>query len=1003
VINEIIAHATAAIYFDKDVDTIFEIGGQDAKYTSLANGVAQDYAMNEACSAGTGSFLEESAKETLAIEMTDIAELAMNSENPPNFNEQCAAFISSDVKNALHEGFNKKDILAGLVYSICMNYTNRVKGNRQVGKKIFMQGGVCYNRAVPIAMAALTGQKIIVPPEPGLMGAFGVALEIKNRQEKNLFKEKEFKLSELALREIEYGESFRCKGDQCDRNCKITTLKIANKTYPFGGACNRYTNSQEKGKNIDLVKDREKLIFEKYATLQGMGKKTIGINRSLLVESFYPLYYNFFTKLSFQVVLPDTVDAEGINKKGAEFCYPVEISHGYMQNLIDKNPDYFFLPHLKNLDVDHASCTCPLIQGEPYYLRSAFKELNGRVIEPVMNFGNGYSQDQFISIGKRLGCDTKKSSEAFHFALEKQMSCQKEMKEIGKKILEDLEKDSTKIGMVIFGRSYNALSEKANMNVPRKFASRGIITIPFDFLPYESENPQEHMYWSTGQMILKAAKFVKKHPQLYATFITNFNCGPDSFIITYFRNIMGKKPSLTLELDSHSSDVGIDTRIEAALDIIKGNQELGIGCQIEKKFNAARVEGNFVITSDGKKLPFTHERVKLLVPSMGDLFSKFMVACLRTKGWRAEAVKVPDKEVLRLGRAHTTCKECLPLILTTGSLLHAAKEKDNEVIVYFMPKFFGPCRFGQYGIFLEQLISKNKIKDVAILASDSRRCYDEFPAIRGVTAVILSDILTDIENALKVVAVDKDSSLDVFYREVDKLIASFADGGYLRQIKKSIEALNKIPTKLRIDEAKTIYIIGEIYVRRDSFSCQDLIDKLVSQGFVVKIAPVMEWLQYASFLSKNRLVDLDQTWKEFFSLKFRSIALSRFEKIVRNMFSKCKLYSGEPVDIDSIVEHAEHLINPRLTGEAILTVGSALNEAGHVCGIISIGPFGCMPSRIAEAILSKEVKEGGLSHLPLLAIETDGNPFPQIIESKLESFCLRADRIHEIKNPHLKW
>ncbi|HEX7535226.1 MAG TPA: acyl-CoA dehydratase activase, partial [Syntrophales bacterium] len=194
IINEIIAHATGALFFDKTVDTIFEIGGQDAKYTYIKNGVPSDYAMNDACSAGTGSFLEEAAKETMGLEMESIGSIAIKGQEPPNFNDQCAAFISSDIKNASHEGMTREDIVAGLVYSICMNYDNRVKGNRPVGNNIFMQGGVCYNRAVPMAMAALTGKRIVVPPEAGLMGAFGVALEIKHMLELGLLKGKDFSL-----------------------------------------------------------------------------------------------------------------------------------------------------------------------------------------------------------------------------------------------------------------------------------------------------------------------------------------------------------------------------------------------------------------------------------------------------------------------------------------------------------------------------------------------------------------------------------------------------------------------------------------------------------------------------------------------------------------------------------------------------------------------------------------------------------------------------------------
>ena len=156
-----------------------EIGGQDAKYTFLTNGAASDYTMNEACSAGTGSFLEEAAAESLSIKVEDIGTYALESDAPMNFSDQCAAFINSDIKIAIQEGVSIRDIAAGLVYSICLNYSNRVMGSRAVGEKVFMQGGVCYNRAVPVAMAALTGKEIVVPPEPGLMGAFGVALDVK--------------------------------------------------------------------------------------------------------------------------------------------------------------------------------------------------------------------------------------------------------------------------------------------------------------------------------------------------------------------------------------------------------------------------------------------------------------------------------------------------------------------------------------------------------------------------------------------------------------------------------------------------------------------------------------------------------------------------------------------------------------------------------------------------------------------------------------------------------
>ncbi len=400
IINEIIAHAAAAVYFDPEVDTIFEIGGQDAKYTHLTNSVASDYAMNEACSAGTGSFLEESAYESLGVPVTEIAELALQGRRPPNFNDQCAAFISSDIKNATHEGISREDILAGLVYSICFNYTNRVKGHRPVGRKIFMQGGVCYNRAVPLAMAGILKKPIVVPPEPGLMGAFGVALELEKRIAIGLVQEKTFDLQALVDRKVEYGRPFTCAGgrEKCDIGCTIARIRIEGKTYPFGGACNRYYNMRlnrnVESDRLDLVRVRRRLLFEKYVPpiQPDPVAPRIGINTTFATHWIFPLYYHFFGQLGCEVVIPDQVEEEAFNRQTSSLCFPAQIGLGLFDNLIAKDPDYYFMPHVEELHVPRGntrkefSSTCIFIQGEAFWLRRAFqdKDLDGKIIAPTV-------------------------------------------------------------------------------------------------------------------------------------------------------------------------------------------------------------------------------------------------------------------------------------------------------------------------------------------------------------------------------------------------------------------------------------------------------------------------------------------------------------------------------------------------------------------------------------------------------------------------------------------
>ena len=1044
VINEIIAHATAAIYFDKDVDTIFEIGGQDAKYTYITSGVASDYAMNEACSAGTGSFLEEAAKTSLDTEYTEIGAIALASDNPPNFNDQCAAFISSDIKNAINEGISNDNILAGLVYSVCMNYNNRVRGDRPVGQKIFMQGGVCYNKAVPVAMAALTGKEIIVPPEPGLMGAFGVALEIKNRLNLSLMEEKNFTIDSLIDRQVHYEKSFICAGgtEKCDRKCEISLFRIDGKKYPFGGACNKYYNLlldiKPANEENDLVKYRQHLVFEKYIqpVELDVNAPTIGISKSFLTNTLYPLYYNFFTQIGFKVILGDEFKSSGIEKKEAAFCYPVELAHGLFQDLIDKKPDYIFIPHIKeSLSSDKQSDkkTCVFLQAESYYLKTTFKDSIGgiKILSPVLDFSESYEseKEKFIELAKELvpnGWITKKgrksASAAFDFACGKLAEMLLEFKEAGENYLKKLENEPQRFAVVLFGRSYNAFVSEANLGVPKKFVSGNIDIIPHEFLPCDDFESYNHMYWASGQQILKAARFVKNHNQLFGTYITNFSCGPDSFIISYFRNIMGKKPSLTIEIDSHSADVGINTRVEAAIEIFRSYRELnkiGVKKKHSSDFSPLCVNNsNQVVDADGNIFSLTNTQVKMLIPSMGRLGTEAFSAAFRFCGINSEPLPVYDFNMLIAGRGNTTCKECLPLILITGAITEYYREKNpDEKALIFVPESTGPCRLGQYHIFLNDFIQKQELRNIGIFTLTDKNAYegldDEFN-IRGWTAITISDVMKDIHNAIQSLAVDRKTANEIFENEFRKIVTCIETAqlqDVYRMLEQSAFELSKIQRKKSIERAKKVALAGEIFVRHDDFSKADLLERLSEQEFVVKIIPIGEYVYYSNFLAERDIRNQSFNFRQWLRLKLKARKQKEIEKNIKKSLSKSGFYEFELTDVDEVIKRASPFIKTDLEGEAILTVGSAFQEIlDRVCGVIMISPFGCMPSRVAESILNVEMNIEGklkserkrkskfnyeIEELPFLAIETDGNLFPSIIQSKIEIFMMQADRVHQ--------
>lgn len=1041
VINEIIAHATAAVHFDPQVDTIFEIGGQDAKYTYITNGVPSDYAMNEACSAGTGSFLEEAAKESLGLNVTAIGQTALQAEKPPNFNDQCAAFIGSDIKGAVQDNIPLPDIVAGLIYSICMNYTNRVKGNRPVGKKVFIQGGVCYNQAVPVAMAAVTGKEMVVPPEPGLMGAFGVALEVERRMEQGLLEQGDFDLNKLVDRQVSYAKPFKCGGGKdCDRGCEISRIKIDDKIYPFGGICNRFDNIIHKRKidssGLNLVSRRERRVFRDLQPDDPTDRRpTIGMNRSFMVNTYFPFFNRFFAELGFRLVLPDQLDPAGIDQQGAAFCYPVGLAHGYAAALLSRGADFYFLPHLRGIPVGDencaTTCACVFVQGEPFYLRSAFPAFPAKqTLTPTLDFSKKMAVNipAFEELARSLAVAPQKVKTAMNAAMAAQEEFRTDIQRLGQEALAELQDAPDGMAVALFGRPYNSFTAVANKGIPAKFASRGIMIIPFDMLPYEQEQLESdhNMYWAMGRMILKGAHLVRKNPKLFATYITNFSCGPDSFIIGYFHDIMGRKPSLTLELDSHTADAGLETRIEAFLDIIQYYRQIKktptIRSGSRKNFVAAALQVNGgkpgIRTLAGEWLPLTNKRIKVLLPAMGRFGTPLLAKAFARVGIRAEALPPADGEVLKLGRGNSTCKECLPLQTTVGSLLYYKDRRPaDEVSAYFMASAEGPCRFGQYHVFLKRVIEKHQIPDMAVLSPTSINGYgglgDRF-MVAAWRALVIGDIFDEMWSTVLAGAEDRDLGLEILQREYQAIVAIIDQGWptIASQLVSSAKVLGSIPLKKPYDEIPKLSLIGEIYVRHDPLSLQQLIERMADRGFIVRTAANSEWIKYTDWLIRHGIEG-----KRDLGFWIRLQVKRFFDQRIRKKLAPSGLFFYEAqVAVEPLIAAGEKFISPNFTCETILTVGSAFHEIlNPACGIISIGPFGCMPSRVAEAILNEKftttvkremMNKNGHNHfsavlakdrkLPFLAIETDGKVFPQIIEARLEAFCLQAQRTSQM-------
>ena len=573
--NEILTHARAAIEEVPDVDTVFEIGGQDSKFISFLKGVPIDYAMNEGCSAGTGSFLEESASVDMGIAVDEISDIAVKSAQPIAFGERCAAFINTDLRNALQQGANPEDVVAGLVYSIADNYISRIVGSRQIGKNLLLLGGVALNRSVALAIAARSHQKTVVPAHPELMGAVGTAFMTRDLLQNNIIDEENYKLKNLMKGEIRVKNTFRCKA--CENNCEIQRILIRGKVYPFGGLCSKYKLLRQKSIKVkegqDFVELRNKMIIEEFGGRPLKNPRgTIGIPKALTSHILFPLYTKFINELGYDVVVSNPSKI-GNTKTKAPICYPCELVHGAVNDLINRNVDYIFLPHVIELEIPKGyihGYTCPSTTTIPDIIRAAFENVSEKLLSPHIGTSKDLIGTTLKEFG-RIACDLGLESNIGIGAGMKALSHYKKFRgnylEFGKKKLKDLLK---KPSVIIAGRPYVVYPPDVNIALPRKIVSRGYNVIPSDILLFlDDKTNHKRNVWNFTQEINNAVQYVKKYPNLYICFVSCFSCGPDSTMYHHFRQQLAGNTFCYLEIDSHTAYAGFETRVGAFLDIIE--------------------------------------------------------------------------------------------------------------------------------------------------------------------------------------------------------------------------------------------------------------------------------------------------------------------------------------------------------------------------------------------------------------------------------------------------
>ena len=946
--DEITAQARAAAEINAEAD-IIEIGGQDSKLIIKRNGIVVDYQMNKACAAGTGSFIDELAKMLgVSVKNGDFARLAFAAPYTVDLGTRCTAFTAQAVVSAQQTGEPIEVITASLANSIARNYFSKVVARRRLGDKVILTGAVFYNQAIISAFQQqLAGKKLIVAGHRDVSGAIGAALLARDAGGGLNFKgfqavvESHCKLT-----------TFTCQG--CENNCTITRMDMdQGKATYYGSRCDRFDTSSSKARKKTLFDERERLLLRGYRQGQGAAP-TVGIPMALLVYDYAPLLTGFVNSLGVRAFLSGQTTAQIIEQavqlSYSDSCFPLKLLYGHVAKL--SQADYILYPCALRLGKregdENQKYACPLVQASPFIIRQAL-DLGERLLVPIIDLSNGSIETirSLTDTAVKMGFSRSCGRQAALAGLEAQRMFEADKEALGKKLLEQLH-GGDKLGVVLFSRSYMSQDTGANLGIAETLTRLGVTPIPLDFLPLDTIDTRKYSdrpYWFYEAKFIAGAAIVARDPQLYGLVVSNFGCGPNSFIVKTVEDIMANKPLGQLEIDEHAAEAGIITRLEAFVNTIK---VFATSSRVDRKQRRYFYRGTSQLNGNQKTL---------IAPSMAPHI-EVVAAAAAAFGFRVVVMPESDQQSLQYANQVTSGAECLPYRITLGDFIKFCYKNGTllKSVEGITGGAYGPCRFGKYAI--EQIRTLKEIGfDLPIRTTLSNNAYRDLNFGHGFerlawNGIVAMDCLERLLWRSRPYQKSPGAADRLFLHYKGLLIDHVSQKeGVTNVIYQATGGFQSL-----IDPAlprrPLVGINGEIFLRSNRFSNDNLVMVCEQAGLEVVVSPFGEWLRYTSHRSIEDAVKNRQLKKVIVGYMKKLIQ----EKDARMVISQCQslLDNHEPSTAE-ILAHSSHYLPPLCGGEAVLSIGSGLGwmRSPDIAGVISVMPHGCMPGGIVAAMSDK--------------------------------------------------
>ena len=970
---ETISHYYAASFFDPKVDCILDIGGQDMKCIKIKNHAVDSVQLNEACSSGCGSFIENFAN-SLNYSVQDFAQAALFAENPIDLGTRCTVFMNSKVKQAQKEGATVADISAGLAYSVIKNALYKVikvSDATELGRHIVVQGGTFYNDAVLRSFEKIASCKAIRPDIAGIMGAFGAALIARERYVEGAATTM---LSIEKINELQFTTTMaKCKG--CTNNCRLTINRFTGgRQFISGNRCERGLGKEKNKEKIpNLFEYKNKLLFG-YEPLEAdeAERGEIGIPRVLNMYENYPFWFTFFTKLKYRVILTPASTHKmyelGIESIPSESeCYPAKLAHGHVTWLIRQGIKEIFYPSIpyerKEFPDANNHYNCPIVTSYPENIKNNIDELRDdsiRFRHPFLNF----ESPETITLGLTREfpeIPAEEIEEAVRLAWDELAKTREAMWEKGQETLKWL-KDNHRHGIVLAGRPYHVDSE-INHGIPELINSYGVAVLTEDSISNlnEPERPLIVMdQWMYHSRLYAAANYVKTTENLDLIQLNSFGCGLDAVTTDQVKDILANSGKIytCLKIDEISNLGAARIRVRSLLAAIRAREE--------------KKEERKIVPASFDRVVFTEKMRKdytILCPQMTPIHFDLLETAFNASGYRLEVLNRDEREAVNLGLKYVNNDACYPSIIVVGQIMSAllSGKYDLSKTAVLISQTGGGCRASNYIGFIRRALEKADMEQIPVI-SINLSGLEKNPGfkltpqllIRGVYAAFFGDVFMRCVYRMRPYEQVKGTTDKLHEKWVGickKFISSrYPTYGQFKKIcRQIIREFDNIPIT---DEQKPkVGIVGEILVKFLPAANNHLVELLEAEGAEAVMPDLIDFLLYCFYNSNFKTEELGMKKSSATIANMGIKLVEQIRKAAAKEFRASRHFTP-PAHIEDLANYAKDIVSlGNQTGEGWFLTGEML-ELIHsgVNNIVCTQPFGCLPNHVVGKGVIKEIR-----------------------------------------------